>query len=103
MAGAGELGRGDVLAVLFGHHRSAGQAGEVRLQHEGDGQHGVEQAGPEDGHQHQRQEQGGERQDDVHDAHDQRIDPAAEIAGEHPEDDADDHRAATTTKPMNSE
>ncbi len=90
--GAGEAGRDHVFAVLFGHHRGAGQAGEMRLQHDGDGDHGVDEAGPEDGDQHQRQQQRGEGQDDVHDAHDDDIDDAAEIAGEQAEDHARDQR-----------
>ena len=86
------LGRGHVFAVLFGKHRSADEAGEVGLKHQGDGQHGVEQAGAEDRHEDECQQQAGEAQDQIHDAHDDDIDPAAEIAGEEAEDDAAHHR-----------
>ena len=78
--------RGDhIFAGLFRHHCRAGEPREMRLQHQRDREHGVEQARPEDRHQHQRKQQRREGQDDVHDAHDQRVDPAAEIAGDKPE------------------
>ena len=36
----------DIFAVLFRHHRGARQPGEMRLQHERDGDHGVDRPGP---------------------------------------------------------
>ena len=86
MAGAGDLGRGHVFAVLFGQHRGADEAGEMRLQHQGDGQHGVERGqGRGWSTSTSASSSDGKAQDDVHHAHDDDIDPAAEIAGEQAE------------------
>ena len=64
----------------------------MRLQHEGDGDHGIDQAGAQHRDQHQRQEQRRKGQDDVHDAHDQRIDQAPAVTRQQAEDDAGDER-----------
>ena len=44
MAGAGDLGGDDIFAVLLRHHRGARQPHEMRLQHQRDREHGVDQA-----------------------------------------------------------
>ena len=58
------------------------------LQHDGDGDHGVGQAGPEDGHENQRQQQRREGQDHVHDPHDDCVQPARREARDQPDQDA---------------
>ena len=52
----------------------------------------LKRPGPDDRHQHQRQQQRREGEDDVHHPHDQRVDPAAEVAGDQPDEDAGDQR-----------
>jgi hypothetical protein len=65
----------------------------MRLLHDGDGDHGVGQARPENGHQRKGQEQARESEDNVHHPHDQRVENAAEEPGKQPDQHADHHGA----------
>ena len=56
---------------------------------ERDGDHRVLDAGPERGDEGERQDQPREGEEDVGDAHQHRVDPAAEIAGDRADDEAD--------------
>ena len=60
----------------------------MRLQHDGDGDHRIGQRRAEDRHQHQRQQQRREGQDDVHQPHDDRIEPFRREACDQADQDA---------------
>lgn len=64
----------------------------MRQQNQRDRQNGIDQARPKDRHQNQRQQQRRECQDNVHDAHEHRIDAATKIAGDKANRDAEAHR-----------
>ncbi len=88
MTGAGHTGRGHVVLAQLAKHGRAGETHEMRLQDQRDGDHHVEKPRPQNGNHDQGQQQRGEGQDEVHDAHQHRIDPAAGIAGHKADDDA---------------
>ncbi len=54
----------------------------MRLENQRDRDHRIGEARPQHRHQDERQQSDGEGQDDVHDPHDDRVDPPAEIAGD---------------------
>ena len=57
------------------------------LQNDGDGDHRIGQRGPEDRHQHQRQQKRREGQHDIHDPHDDRVEPFRREARDQADDD----------------
>ena len=85
----------DALSVaellVFGHHDLAsdhpGEPGHIA---DADGQNDVEYAGAQNGHQQDGQQDEGEGEHAVHDAHDDRVHHAAGVAGDEPQQDADD-------------
>ena len=68
--------------VAHAEHAPAQQAGEHRHVGDADGDHQLPQAGAEQGDEPDREEEAGERQHDVDDAHDRRVGGAAEVAGD---------------------
>ena len=83
--GAGDLGRDDIFAVLLGHHRGARQAGEMRLQHERDGDHRVDRPGPRIATSTSASSSDGKARMMSMTRMIDGVDPAAEIAGEQAE------------------
>ena len=82
VAGADGTGGLDVLLVLDGQHRGAHDPREGRNIGNTDGQHHVGDTGAHGRHQGDGQQNAGDRQKDVHDAHDDVIYPTAAIAGD---------------------
>ena len=64
----------------------------MRLLHERDGDHHVEQAGPQDRDEYQSKKQAWEGQDDVHEAHDDLADGFTGRRGKRAKRGADDDR-----------
>ena len=60
----------------------------MRQHHDGYGQHGIHQAGAQDGDDDDGQQQAGQGQDDVHQAHDGDFKNAPEKSGQQPEHSA---------------
>ena len=92
MAGAVHTRCGD---VVFGHladDRSACDAYVMRQHHHRHRQHGIHHAGAENGDDDDGQQEAGQRQDDVHQAHYANLEDAAEIAGCQAQNRTDDDR-----------
>ena len=70
---AGHAGRHHVILVEFPQRRSAHQPDEARQEHDRDGDDGVGEAGPQDRHRQDGEDEGGHRHDDVHQAGDQHV------------------------------
>ena len=74
----------------------ARDAGEGRDEHDSDRHHGVLERWPEDGHQRDGQQDRREGQQGVHEAHDEAVEPAADVPGQETQRDAhgggDPHR-----------
>jgi hypothetical protein len=64
----------------------------VRQVDQRDRDHRIHQTRPEHRHQHESQKQRRKGQDNIHDAHDDRIGAAAEIAGDQADENAGDDR-----------
>ena len=62
----------------------------MRLQNDRNRNHRIGEARSENGHEDERQKDRRESEQHIHGSHDHAVDPAAEIAGEHTEDCADD-------------
>ena len=80
---------GDVVGVADRQRLRPGQPGDGRPGRQRDGDDRVAYAGPECRDEAQRQDQAGERQEDVVDPHQHRIHPAAEIPGRGADQQAD--------------
>ncbi len=78
--GAHQLDRGDIVGAAHGQRLGAGDAGIRRPGGDGDGDDGVLDARPERGDEGERQHQLRKGEEDIGDAHQHRIDPAAGIA-----------------------
>ena len=91
-AGAADAGRRHIVLGHFGDHRGARDANVVRQDHDRHREHRVHQAGAQDGDDHDRQQQAGQREDDVHQPHDRDLDDAARESGDQPQRDAGRHR-----------
>ena len=76
-AGTGAARRGDVVARELRQRGGARKARVAGQRHDGDRDHRVEQAGAQDGDDHDGQQQAGEHQHDVHQPHDRGVDQAA--------------------------
>ena len=87
--GALQLHGGDEVGVADRQRLGARDAGIGRPGRDGDGDDGVLDAGPKRGDEGQRQDQPREGEEDVGDAHQHRVDPAAEIAGDGADEEAD--------------
>ena len=61
----------------------------MRLLDNGNGNHGVHQTRPEDGHEDQSQQQAGKGQNHIHDPHNEGIHPTTEKSGHKAEYDPD--------------
>jgi hypothetical protein len=88
--GAGDPRRDDIVLAALGEHRAAHQADEIGLQGQRQRDDGVLQPRSEDRHHDQREKETRKGEDDVHQPHDQGVDPAAEEAGDEAEHDPDD-------------
>ncbi len=75
-AGTGQACGGHVVTVQFAHDGGPGQTYVGRQRNDGDGDHGVDQARAEDGDNRHGQQQRGQGQHDVHQAHDGRTEDA---------------------------
>jgi hypothetical protein len=84
------LSREHVVARALLQHRRTQQAREDRHLRRTDRDHHREGRLAQDRGDRDRQQQVRNREDDVDDAHDERVDPAAERAGEQPEDHSSD-------------
>ena len=94
----------DIVLDLHGHHLPARQAHEDRRGGDADRDHGVAEAGPEERRERDRQNEERDGEHRVGDAREQRVDPAAEIAGDQPERHADRRaRSPTEITPASSE
>ena len=87
--GAHQPDRGDVVGIAHRQRFGARDAGIGRPGGDGDGEHRILDAGAERGDEGQRQDQLGKGEKDVGDAHQDRIDPAAGIAGDGADQQAD--------------
>src|SRR6267378_4124311 len=89
-------GRADVLRLAQRQHRAAHDARDGRHAPDTDGDRRVEHAGPEHGHDRQRQQQIREGEQDLDSAHEHGVDPAARETGERAQQQAaperDEHR-----------
>ena len=88
VAGADGAGRLDVLLVLDGQNGGADDPGKGRDVGDADGQHHIRDAGAHGGHQGDGQQDAGDRQEDVHDTHDDIVYPAAAVTGDGPQQTA---------------
>ena len=73
-------GRGDVVLLAHGQHRRAHDTGIDGHRHDRHRDHGVGQGWLQDGDDDERQQQGREGQEHVHDAHQPVVRPAAQEA-----------------------
>jgi hypothetical protein len=73
-------GRGDVVGIADRQRLGPGDAGIGGPGGHGDGEDGVLDPRAKRGHEGERQDQAGEGQEDVGQAHEDRVDPAAEVA-----------------------
>ncbi|MNV64314.1 hypothetical protein D3C71_1569500 [compost metagenome] len=79
----------DVFLAAFHQRRAARRPGEIRPLHDDQRNDHLIHTLAQNRQQHQRDENGGERQLDIHNPHQQRIDAAAEIGGDQPHGGAD--------------
>ena len=71
--------RGDVVVLLGRQHRGPRDPGIDRYRDDADGQQGVEQARSRRGHDGDREEQRGEGEDHVHEAHERVVRPSRDM------------------------
>ncbi|KPY02679.1 Unknown protein sequence [Pseudomonas amygdali pv. mori] len=90
--GTGQTRSRHVVTVQLAHYRSAGQTYVGRQRHDGDGDHGVDQARAENCHDGYSQQQRWQGQHDVHQAHYRRAQHAREEARQQAQQDARDQR-----------
>ena len=82
----------DVLLLAHDEHLGAGDAGEERPAEQRQADVDPGQPGTEDGDEGHHEDHEREREHDVDDAHDHGVEPAAEVAGNAAEQDADQPR-----------
>ena len=88
--GAGDARRVDIAARSKGEHLAADDPTRVAPQHQRHGDDDVPDRRLQKGGQHDDEGQEGNAEGDVGQPHQHRIDPAAEIAGNQPDDGADE-------------
>src|SRR5215207_1933192 len=76
----------DVVALAHRDHCRAHHPRHLGDEHDADGEHGVSQARPKHGDDHDGEQDAGEGEEHVHQAHQQRVGPASEVAGYHADD-----------------
>ena len=99
-AGALQPDGGDVVGVADGQRLGPGDAGIGRPGGERDGDDRVLDARAQGGDEGQRQDQPREGEEDVGDAHQHRVDPAAEIAGDRADQQAQTGAVTATSATM---